>query len=179
MFEKLRRINVLLVGAIAVIGFGIFITINLLVFRKLPETEYGIISYEFAWTIDKVQLIFTDWNDNLAIGPQTAGIWWDFPYILGYSLFIFGGIWLVARMNSERIEKIGLALSLTPFLAGILDIIENTFLLIMLKNPGAIQEYYPRVATIAASGKFTLLIVGILYFLVALVTGIIYKIRKR
>ena len=179
MYEKLRRINVLLVGILAVIGLGIFLSINLLVFRKLPDSEFGIIAYEFAWTVDKVQLIFADWTLNSAIAAQTAGIWWDFLYILGYSLFIFGCIWLVARMNSEKIQNIGLALSLTPFVAGISDAVENTFLLIMLKNPGSIQDFYPRVATIAAGIKFGLLIIGILYFLVALVLGIIHKLRKK
>ena len=178
MIEKLRRTNILLVGILTIIGFGIFITINLLVFGNLPASEYGILHYEFAWTVEKVQLIFSVW-DPIDDAAQIAGVWWDFPYILGYSLLISGCILLVSRLNTGRIQNIGLWLSLTPFLAGLLDAIENTFLLIMLYNQSSINQLYPKIATIAAGVKFGLLIVGILFFLFALIYGIITKIKNR
>ncbi|MHA1111747.1 MAG: hypothetical protein ACTSRE_11640 [Promethearchaeota archaeon] len=177
MIEKLRRTNILLVGILTVIGFGIFITINLFVFGNLPPSDYGILHYEFAWTVEKVQIIFSTWGSGI-MGAQAIGIWWDFPYIIGYSLLIGGCILLVARMNKGRIQNIGLFLTLSPFIAGLLDALENTFLLIMLYNPTTIKPAYPMIAAISAGVKFGLLIVGILYFLFALVTGIITKIKK-
>ena len=178
MIEKLRRTNILLVGILTVIGFGIFITINLFIFGNLPLSDYGILHYEFAWTVEKVELIFSTWG-SIIMGAQAKGIWWDFPYIIGYSLFISGCIWLVARLNTGKIQNIGLYLTLTPFLAGFLDVIENIFLLIMLYKPGSIVQLYPRVAAIAAGLKFGLLLVGILFFLFALIVGIINKIKKK
>lgn len=177
IFEKIRRINVLLVGGLTIVGFGIFITINLLIFGNLPESDYGILAYEFAWTVDKVLVIFNDWG-TIGMAAQTVGIWWDFLYIIGYSLFISGCIWLTARMNKEKMQNFGLIMTLTPYLAGVLDAIENTFLLIMLKNPGSIRSLFPQIAAICAGVKFVLILAGILYFLVALILGIINKIRK-
>jgi hypothetical protein len=177
IFEKIRRINVLLVGGLTIVGFGIFITINLLIFGNLPESDYGIIAYEFAWTVDKVLEIFSDWG-VIGMSAQATGIWSDFPYILGYSLFISGCIWLTARMNKEKMQNFGLIITFAPFLAGFLDAIENTFLLIMLNNPSSIRVLFPQIAAICAGLKFALIIAGILYFLVALVLGIINKLRK-
>ncbi len=174
MIEKLRRTNILLVGVLTVVGFAIFIAINLLVFGNLPSSTYGILHYEFAWTVEKVELIFSTWGATI-MGAQTKGIWWDFPYIIGYSLFISGLIWLVARLNTGKIQNIGLFLTLTPFLAGFLDVIENIFLLIMLYNPGSVNQLYPRIAAVAAGIKFGLLVVGIVFFLFALIYGIIAK----
>lgn len=179
MVEKLRRIpNILVVGLCTIIGFAIFITINLFVFRKLPVFEYGILHYEFAWTVEKVQDIFVVWGAS-GMSAQAVGIWWDFLYILGYSLFIGGLILLVTRMNTGTIQDIGIYMTLSPFIAGLLDAVENTFLLIMLKNPSSIKEAYPMIATIAAGIKFGLLIVGILFFVFALITGIINKVKKK
>ncbi|TFG11131.1 MAG: hypothetical protein EU535_07655 [Promethearchaeota archaeon] len=178
MIEKLRRTNILLVGILTVVGFAIFISINLLVFGNLPPSTYGILHYEFAWSVEKVELIFSTWGAEI-MGAQTRGIWWDFPYIIGYSLFISGLIWLVARLNTGKMQNIGLFLLSTPFLAGFLDVIENIFLLIMLYDPGSIIQLYPRIAAVAAGIKFGLLIVGIFFFLFALVYGIIAKLRTR
>lgn len=178
MIEKLRRTNILLVGILTVVGFGIFIIINLFIFGNLPDSTYGILHYEFAWSVEKVELIFSTWG-SIIMEAQAKGIWWDFPYIIGYSLFISGLILLVARLNSGRVQNIGLYLTLTPFLAGFLDVVENIFLLIMLNNPGTIVQLYPRIAAIAAGIKFGLLIVGLLFFLYALVYGIIAKLKTR
>ena len=129
MVEKLSRVpNVLLVGICTILGFAIFLTINLLIFRNLPISEFGILKYEFAWSVEKVQLIFADWGIQ-GMEAQAAGVWWDFLYIIGYSLCIGGCILLVTRMNEGRIHTIGLYVTLTPFLAGLLDVIENIFLL--------------------------------------------------
>ena len=179
MVEKLSRIpNILVIGISSIIGFAIFIIINIFVFRNLPVSEYGILHYEFAWTIERVQDIFLVWGQP-GMDAQAAGVWWDFPYILGYSLFIGGLILLVTRMNTGRIHNIGLYMTLSPFIAGFLDVVENIFLLIMLKNPSSIKDSFPMIATIAAGTKFGLLIGGILFFIFALITGIMNKIKKK
>jgi hypothetical protein len=179
MVEKLSRIpNILIIGLSTIIGFAIFLVINLFVFRKLPVFEYGILHYEFAWTVEKVQDIFFIWGQS-GMAAQATGVWWDFLYIVGYSSFIGGCILLVTRLNTGRIHNIGLYMTLTPFLAGFSDIVENIFLLIMLKNPTSIVKAFPMIATIAAGVKFGLLIMGILFFIFALIIGIIRKLKKK
>ncbi len=179
MVQKLKTVpKSWIVGLLTAIGFGIFITINLLVFRAVDTPTYGIIAYEFAWTVEKVNVIFAAWGSSGMLA-QGVGVIWDFPYIIGYSLFIAGCILLVSRMNVGSMQNIGLYLTLSPFIAGLLDAIENTFLLIMLNNSSEIAPAYPKIAAIAAGIKFGLLIVGILYFLVGLVWGIVTKLKNK
>jgi hypothetical protein len=179
MVEKLKTApKSWIVGLLAAIGFGIFISINILVFRTISTPEYGIIAYEFAWSVEKVNTIFAAWGPS-GILAQRIAILWDFPYIIGYSLLIAGCILLVARLNEGNMQTIGLYFTLIPFIAGILDAIENTFLLIMIDYSSNIVSAYPIIAAIAAGLKFGLLIIGILYFLVGLIWGIIGKLKKK
>ncbi|MBN2155521.1 MAG: hypothetical protein JW776_05725 [Candidatus Lokiarchaeota archaeon] len=160
------------------IGLIICISLILFVFSNLPSVPYGIVDYEFAWSIEHVQAIFAAWGSE-GISAHILGVWWDFLFIFGYSLLVSGCILLVVRMNSEQISSIGIFLIIVPFIAGLFDAVENSFLLVMLKNPVEINPVFPIVATISAGVKFGLLILGVAYFLIGLILGLIQKVRNR
>jgi hypothetical protein len=177
--EKLKKypsdLILLIVAALAIV---ILLTINILIFEPLAHLGYGygILDFEFAWTKEQILIIFGVWGDEV-MTFQAAGVYWDFLYIIGYTVPLFALILLVSRKLNEKILNIGLCMSLTPFIAGIFDIIENINLLIMLNEP-AFASFVPLIASLSATIKFGFLIVGAIFFLVALVLLVIKKIKK-
>lgn len=178
--EKLKKepsdLILLVFAAIAIV---ILLTINILIFEPLAHSvyEYGILDFEFAWTKEQILTIFADW-DAEGRELQAAGVYWDFLYIIGYTVPLFALILLVSRKLNGEILNIGLYMSFTPIIAGIFDIIENINLLIMLQDPLAFASFIPLIASLSATIKFGFLIVGVIFFLVALILLVIKKIKK-
>lgn len=163
-------------------GVVLFLIINTLVFQTFSGLSlfatYGILDFEFAWTVEQVELIFTAWG-SAGITLQDSGVYWDFIYIIGYVSFAFGGILLVTRKVSGNFQKIGLYVSFIAIFSGIFDIIENIFLLIMLQNSSNIPAFAPPIATIMAAIKFSCLAIALLYFVIGLIITLILSIRKK
>ncbi|MHA2287815.1 MAG: hypothetical protein ACXABG_03405 [Promethearchaeota archaeon] len=181
ILEKLKKSPndlILLIGA--AIGVTILLIINILVFEPMSKAVYiyGILDFEFAWTKEQIDLIFTVWGP-LGMALQEAGVYWDFLYILGYVTPLFAFIVYFSRRLGDRIATIGLYISLTPIVAGIFDIIENINLLIMLNETPNFASFVPFIASISAVIKFGFLLVGAIFFLIALVLVIIKKIKKQ
>ncbi|MHA1724195.1 MAG: hypothetical protein ACTSYC_07460 [Promethearchaeota archaeon] len=171
--------NTKLLFVLTIIGFIIFILINQLVFAPLSATytSYGILEFEFAWTRGRVISIFTMWGQQGML-DQKLGVYWDFLYIISYILFIMGCIILITRHLEGKIENLGYKISLLIPLSGIFDVIENINLLIMLEKPTTFSSLIPFLASICATIKFTLLIIGIVYFIIALIL-FIYNVAKK
>ena len=178
--EKLKKYpSDLILLIIAAIGIVILLTINILIFGPLTYSVYGygILDFEFAWTKEQILIIFDIWGDEVMI-LQAGGVYWDFLYIVGYTVPLFALILVVSRKLNEKILNIGLYMSLTPFIAGIFDIIENINLLVMLNEAPDFASFAPLIASLAATIKFGFLIVGAIFFLVALILLVIKKFKK-
>ena len=179
--EKLNEFpRTLYVLIITVGAFILFILINQLVFAPLSAlvSTYNVLDFEFAWTADRIGIIFTAWG-AAGMEAQALGIYWDFLYIIGYGFFISGCILLVSRILSGKYQKIGLYITITPLIAGIFDLIENINLLIMLQNPASFSTIVPFIASVSALIKFALLILGIGFFFIALILLLISIIKNR
>jgi len=180
ILEKLKKypsdLFLLIVAAIAIV---ILLTINMLIFEPLAHLGYGygILDFEFAWTKEQILIIFGVWGDEV-MTLQAAGVYWDFLYIVGYTVPLFALILFLSRKLNERILSIGLYMSLTPFIAGIFDIIENINLLIMLNGGSEFASFVPFIASLSATIKFGILIVGAIFFLITLILLVIKKIKK-
>ena len=109
---------------------------------------------------------------------QANGVYWDFLYIIGYSVPLFALILLFTRKLSGKIVDIGLYISLTPLIAGIFDLVENVNLLIMLNDTPNFASFVPSIASITAFIKFGLLLVGAIFFLIVLVLTLIKRFKK-
>ena len=180
ILEKLKKSpSDLILLNIAAIGIIILLVINIFVFEPLANSGffYGILDFEFAWTSEQISLIFTDWGSE-GMALQAAGIYWDFFYIIGYSVPLFALILLFTRKLSGKIVDIGLYMSLTPLVAGIFDLVENINLLIMLNDTPNFASFVPLTASITAFIKFGFLLVGATFFLVVLVLTIIKRFKK-
>jgi hypothetical protein len=173
-FPKKRSLYIL-----AVVGFLIVLFLTVFVFIPIESnvSTYGILDYEFAWNAINVLLIFSSWGTN-GINSQITAIYWDFLFIMGYVSLAFSLIILVFQRSNEQIQTIGKYVPITPLLAGIFDIFENVLLLIMATNPSSVIDSNAILASISASLKFGLLIVGIIYFFVALIILIFTKIKN-
>ena len=163
-------------------GFILFLAINTLVFQAFSVyslfATHGILDFEFAWTVEQIELIFIVWGSTGMV-IQESGVYWDFFYIIGYVSFAFGGILLVTRKVSGNFQKIGLYVSFIAILSGLFDVIENIFLLIMLQNPGTIPTFAPPIATIMATMKFSCLAIALLYFVIGLIIALILIIKRK
>ena len=163
-------------------GFILFIAINMLLFQAFSTSSffatYGILDFEFAWTVEQVELIFTTWG-SIGMVIQEAGVYWDFIYIIGYVFFAFGGVLLVTRKVSGKFQNVGLYISFIAILSGIFDVMENIFLLIMLQNPSAVPIFAPPIAAIMATIKFSCLAIALVYFVIGLIIALILIIKRK
>ncbi|MFX1327913.1 MAG: hypothetical protein ACFE91_07190 [Promethearchaeota archaeon] len=163
---------------ITILGLIVVLLVYILIFIPIEASvsTYGILDYEFAWTQSRMENILSVWGVD-GIKKQTLAIYWDFLYIVGYVSLALGLIIIVLRRSEGKIQIIGLYFTLTPFLTGIFDIIENINLLIMLSD--SISTFNPFIASLSALIKFSFLFAAIAYFIVALTIVIIKKLKQR
>ena len=156
----------------------IVIIIEFLVFIPIETSTYGILDFEFAWTKNRVETIFTTWGDK-GMNNQAIAIYWDFLFIVGYAPLAFCLIVLILRRSGEKVQEIGLYMSITTILTGIFDVIENINLLLMLDAPASLDSSNTFAASLFATLKFSLLFAGIIYFVIALILFLISKFKER
>lgn len=140
------------------------------------STGYGVIEFEFAWTSEQINRIFTAWGSE-GKKKEAFVTYIDFVFIPCYSLFMAGCILLVTRNLEGRIQEIGLYMTIIPIIAGIFDVIENINLLLMLTNDAFIWSLSPFIASLCATIKFSLIFIAIIFFIVALIVVIIKKFK--
>jgi hypothetical protein len=100
----------------------------------------------------------------------------DFGFLIFYSLALGGVTLLLTRkLFVGPMNLYGYAFTLAPFIAAILDVIENINLILMLTSPSSIPEFAPMLASISATFKFGLIILTIAFWGV----GLIYSLIRR
>jgi hypothetical protein len=132
---------------------------------KNPVAPGGIVSLEFAGTIEKSDLIIRSWKEA---GTTAAAfnIGLDYLFLFLYPLAILAGcIWVTGNQHTRSvwIKNAGYLVSWLVIGAGILDAIENIALYRLVT--GASESFLPRIALYCAVPKFLLTGLGILYFL--------------
>lgn len=169
-----------LVILITIFGLVIVILTYVLIFIPIETVVpiYGILDYEFAWTPERVEFIFSVWGAD-GIIRQNLAISWDFLFIVGYVSLALGLILLILRRSEGKVQTLGIYFTLTPFLTGIFDTIENINLLIMLSSTTSISIINPFIASLSALIKFTFLFTAIMYFIIAMVILVIKRLKKR
>ncbi len=161
---------------IALIAFIILIFLFQNIEAAVASTGYGILDLEFAWTAAQASTILTAWGSTL-IPLEVQGTYLDFVFIPSYVTLIAGLTLLLTRRFTGRAKTLGFLLVLATLLAGVLDVVENLYLLIMMAAPTIIADSTPFFASLCASSKFALLIITIAYFFVGLVIQAIWAIR--
>ncbi|MFX0083921.1 MAG: hypothetical protein ACFE94_19420 [Candidatus Hodarchaeota archaeon] len=175
-----KSLNKRILYLLAILGFLIVLLVEIFVFIPIEATvsKYGILDYEFAWTSSRVEIIFSVWGTS-GIDRQLMAIYWDFLFIVGYVSLAFALVTLVLQSSTGKLEAIGTYITITPFLTGIFDIIENTFLVLMANTPTAVSNILPLIASLSATVKFGFLFVAIIYFGIVLLFILIDKFIKK
>jgi hypothetical protein len=156
----------------ALLALTIALTIVLQVVNaplKTPAAPQGIVSYEFAGTTAAAQGILDSWDAGARVNAGfSLGL--DYLYMPSYALTIGLACTWAARVLGGRRRwqgRLGLVLAFGLGLAALLDAVENYALTTMLFSAAA--EPWPAVARRCATGKFALIIVGLVYVLVGFV----------
>jgi hypothetical protein len=137
---------------------------------KTAATPNGILNLEFAYNTAKTNTVVNTWMPNNNIDTAKNNTYYDFIFLLFYSLFLFlTGKKIAAIKNS----KAGLLIAKGALAAGVLDIFENTGMLYTLS--GNTSESVALFTTIFSVIKWLLALTAAVYC----ITGLIQLILKR
>jgi hypothetical protein len=123
----------------------------------------GIISYELAGTVTKVQGILDSWDSVTQLHAAFA-LGFDYVFMLAYSTTIGLACVMASGVLSSRrwpLATAGAALAWGQWLAAGFDAVENIALIAMLF--GAVASPWPQVAYWCAVFKFSLIFLGLVY----------------
>jgi hypothetical protein len=140
---------------------------------------YGIVAYELAYSPQQADTILRAWGPEVV--PQARrSLLVDFAFMPAYALLLAGITLLITRRLPPGIWRTaGLTLALAPFISAVSDALENLMLLRLLGTAGSVPALPPLVAGLAATVKFGLLIVVILFWLTAAVGWLVRRLGRR
>jgi hypothetical protein len=140
------------------LGAGLFYYLLTLDRQLAP---YSIVAFEFAFTPAYARTLLGTWGEA-GVEVARRSLWVDFLFMPAYAFFFAGLTLLAARAVRGRVGNLGLAMIFSPFVAWLFDAIENIALLSILE-PGGFSTVTLVVAGFAASLKFALLALCLLY----------------
>jgi len=146
---------------------------------KTSAAPLGIVSYELAGATAAAQRILDSWDAGARVHAGfSLGL--DYLYMPTYALTIgLACAWAARLLGGRRrwLGRMGRALAFGLGLAALLDAVENYALTTMLF--GAAADPWPAVARWCATGKFALIIVGLVYVLAGAVIWIVTRKERR
>jgi hypothetical protein len=134
---------------------------------KTPTTPHGILNLEFASNSDTVNGILQVWQKTTStdnIKAATINTLLDFIFLIFYSLFLNNLCNIIAVKLSGLLAVAGKIIAYGVLVAGVLDMIENTGMLLSLN--GHMNDETAIITCVAASIKWLLVIVTLLYVIV-------------
>lgn len=143
------------------------------------QTTFPIISFEVAGGGDRAEQILSETVDSLdAVDDGDArdaveaavrrSLWWDFGFIVGYSLLIFTVAPALGRkLESPPWARLGKTIGWGGLLAGALDLVENLSLFRVLEDTS--RDTWALLAAVVSWGKWILVVAALLYGLVGLI----------
>ena len=134
---------------------------------KTATTKAGIVALEFAKSKQRADEITNIWSNAGLQQHAINNTYIDFIFIFFYCLFLFSANWLFSIKQNSFIKKATQLIALVGLTAGLLDSIENFFLLKMLhlniSNSEAIITWW------LAAIKFTFIAIAFLSILIHLI----------
>lgn len=162
--ERRRLKRWLWLAVLGLVGLGV-----VLVYVGEPMTADGgrnIVAFELAESGQAADEIMAGWGSE----GRTAARWTlvlDYGWLVFYTAVLVIGAVLVAEMARARewarVHRLGWLVAGLALVAGVLDAIENTFLLLELADGGTDLAAF--VARLAATFKFLFVGVAVLYVL--------------
>ena len=152
--------------------FLTFLTLTLVLFAvfrvldeplRTPAAPNGIVSFELAGSPGASQLMVDSWSDYARL-LAAFGLGIDYLFMPIYALALSLGILLAAGRHSGGFARLGAWMGWAALVAPLFDAVENYGLLHSLLSP--LFSLWPLVASVCATVKFTLLLLGLAYALV-------------
>lgn len=123
----------------------------------------GIVSYELAGNIKPAAEILGSWDARTQLFAA-FGLGLDYLFMPAYALALSLGILLAAGRHAGAFAKLGAWLGWGALAAALFDAAENFSLWLFML--GDFQVLWPRLASICATVKFALLLLGLAYALI-------------
>ena len=124
-------------------------------FLKNSVSPAGIVSFEFAKTPENVHKIIDTWKQMNVMHMVNLNMYIDFIFLIAY----VGLIWQLILYVSKP-DKLNAMIIFLPFIGGFFDVIENIFMLLMLK--GSFIDELSQITFYIAAIKFTIIGLAIL-----------------
>ena len=135
---------------------------------KTKDTPMGVLNLEFAYNSAKTTTVLNAWApnasvDNIEVAKHNT--WLDFIFLFFYSIFLFLASKAISRLFGGSFGRAGKLIARGALIAGLLDILENTGMLITLSGSGS--DTIALFTTICSVAKWLLALVAVLYVLMA------------
>ena len=143
---------------------------------KTPETPHGILDLEFAYNTAKATTVIDVWIPSDNIAAAKLNTWLDFLFLFFYSPFLFLASKKIAEIFQGTIAKAGQLIAKGALLAGLLDILENTGMLLTLHNHTSASITF--LTTFFSVIKWGLALIAVLYVLTGALALAYRKIKN-
>ena len=135
---------------------------------KTKDTPLGILNLEFAYNSAKATKVLEAWtpsppDDRIAVAKHNT--WLDFIFLFFYSIFLFLASNAISKVFGSWFGRLGKHIAKGAIAAGILDIVENTGMLITLSGKGS--DAISLCTTICSVLKWALALLAVIYVMTA------------
>ncbi|MBM3152273.1 MAG: hypothetical protein FJZ96_08770 [Chloroflexi bacterium] len=132
---------------------------------KTALAPLGIVSFEMAWSVDAVRAILGSWDWSAKV-YAAFGLGFDFLFMLSYTFAIGLGTLMASSRMGRQFAGIGKWTGWGVVAAALLDVVENILLFTIM----TVGNYppYALFASLAATVKFLLIFIGLVYALLGL-----------
>lgn len=137
---------------------------------KTAATPKGILDLEFAYSAAKASEVKQAWLPADNIAAATINTYLDFIFLFFYALFLFFTCDKIARITKSRV---GTLVANGALYAGLLDIIENTGMLMTLS--GTVSGNTAFITTFCSIIKWALALAAVLYLLAGCIQLLMQK----
>ena len=146
------------------------------ILRVIGPSTPNIVDFELAGSIGRASSIINAW-DIAAQLRASFGLGLDYLFMPVYSTTIaLACLWGAGVLPGRKLRALGMLFAWGLWLAAVFDVIENLALLVMLF--GTVEAPYPQMACICATCKFSLIILGLVYIVTAVIIRIIALVRS-
>jgi len=143
---------------------------------KTTAAPYGIVSFELARTPTRTAAILQSWDVRAHL-YAAFGLGFDYLFMVAYTSAIALAALAVREGTSPWMARLGMAVAWAIGLAGLADAVENALLWRLLLQMA--PPTYPSWAWLAATIKFTIITLALLYLLAAYVVRLRVRGRGR
>jgi hypothetical protein len=144
---------------------------------QAPADTPGMIDLQLAFSEAKLDHIMESWAKSDMLEVQRRNLWIDLLFPFVYCFLLSGLLGALALPSDARPGTCLTVLLTLPFVAGLLDWLENGLLLFILGQGSARPPFLILVSSTVAAAKWVLLAVTAMAILVALARRVLQRTR--